>query len=418
MKKNIPLAEAMRPRVLSDVVGQDHLLGKGALLREMLDSGTISSLLLWGHSGVGKTSIARLISQVCDCDFYQLSAVLTGVKDLRLVIEKATHSEKATILFIDEIHRFNKSQQDALLPSVESGLIILIGATTENPAFEVNSALLSRLRVLRLDRLTQNNLKIILNNIMDKILPNIRLDPDAEMMILQHADGDARRLCNCMEDLAKYVTKSNTDLVTKEVATNCLTKMYRMFDKKGDDFYDQISALHKSVRGSNPDAALYWLCRMLDGGCDPKYIIRRIIRMSWEDIGVADVRAQTIALSCAQTYDRLGSPEGELALGVAIVYLSVASKSNKAYSAFLDASQFVETDQSREVPIHLRNAPTRLAKDAGHGKDYKYAHDYPDQYVPGERYLPEGVKVDWYKPGTAGLEKLIKERLEFLRSKK
>ncbi|PWY56238.1 recombination factor protein RarA [Legionella qingyii] len=415
-----PLAELLRPRSLDEVIGQSHLLGEGKSLRLSFAAKKLHSMILWGPPGVGKTTIARITAEAFDCEWIALSAVFSGVKDIRAAIEKAQENlnlGKHTILFIDEIHRFNKAQQDALLPYTESGLVTFIGATTENPSFEVNSALLSRAQVYVLKSLTDEELKRLFQKANQTVLSHIQFDDDAIEMLIGFADGDARRLLNSLEQLHTACTAMNNKQVTKEFVMNSLAEQVRRFDKSGDNFYDQISALHKSVRGSNPDASLYWLCRMLDGGVDPRYLARRIVRMAWEDIGLADPRAVQIANDAAITYERLGSPEGELALGEAVIYLSIAAKSNAAYVAFNQAMDFVKRDKSREVPVHLRNAPTRLMKKLGHGKAYRYAHDEPHAYAAGEHYLPDDMQEPgWYKPVPRGLEIKIAEKLAFLKS--
>ncbi|QWD77111.1 replication-associated recombination protein A [Polynucleobacter sp. MWH-UH24A] len=416
-----PLAEALRPKQIDEVIGQAHLLGPGKPLRLAFESGQPHSMILWGPPGVGKTTIARLSAQAFRHSFIAISAVLAGVKEIREAIEQAHHDMaqfgRQTILFVDEIHRFNKSQQDALLPHMESGLFTVIGATTENPSFEVNAALLSRAQVYVLKSLTNDELKQLVTRACAHALPTIALSDDAITTIVTYADGDARRLINLVEQLQQTVRTQGITTVDRARIENTLNLNTRRFDKGGDQFYDQISALHKSVRGSHPDAALYWLCRMLDGGADPRYLARRIIRMAWEDIGLADPRAMQLANDAAQTYERLGSPEGELALGQAVVYLAVAPKSNASYQAFNAARAFVATDRSREVPVHLRNAPTQLMKDLGHGHAYRYAHDEPHAYAAGESYLPEGMEEPrWYEPVERGLESKIAERMAFLRS--
>ena len=415
-----PLAEALRPKQIDEVIGQAHLLGPGKPLRLAFESGQPHSMILWGPPGVGKTTIARLSAQAFRHSFVAISAVLAGVKEIREAIEQAHHDMaqfgRQTILFVDEIHRFNKSQQDALLPHMESGLFTVIGATTENPSFEVNAALLSRAQVYVLKSLTNDELKQLVTRACAHALPTIALSDDAITTIVTYADGDARRLINLVEQLQQTVRTQGITSVDRARIENTLNLNTRRFDKGGDQFYDQISALHKSVRGSHPDAALYWLCRMLDGGADPRYLARRIIRMAWEDIGLADPRAMQLANDAAQTYERLGSPEGELALGQAVVYLAVAPKSNASYQAFNAARAFVATDRSREVPVHLRNAPTQLMKDLGHGHAYRYAHDEPHAYAAGESYLPEGMEEPrWYEPVERGLESKIAERMAFLR---
>ncbi len=415
-----PLAEALRPKTIDEVIGQAHLLGPGKPLRLAFESGQPHSMILWGPPGVGKTTIARLSAQAFHHSFIAISAVLAGVKEIREAIEQAHHDMaqfgRQTILFVDEIHRFNKSQQDALLPHMESGLFTVIGATTENPSFEVNAALLSRAQVYVLKSLTGDELKQLLVRACDHALPSVTLSDDAITTIVGYADGDARRLMNLVEQLQQTIRTQGITSVDRALIENTLNLNARRFDKGGDQFYDQISALHKSVRGSHPDAALYWLCRMLDGGADPRYLARRIIRMAWEDIGLADPRAMQLANDAAQTYEGLGSPEGELALGQAVVYLAVAPKSNASYHAFNVARAFVAADRSREVPVHLRNAPTQLMKDLGHGHAYRYAHDEPHAYAAGESYLPEGMaEPRWYEPVERGLEMKIAERMAFLR---
>jgi putative ATPase len=417
----IPLAEALRPQVVSDVVGQKQLLGPGKPLQLAFESGKPHSMILWGPPGVGKTTLARLMARAFDCDFIALSAVLAGVKEIRLAVEQAEQNlaqfGKRTILFVDEIHRFNKSQQDALLPFVESGLLTFIGATTENPSFEVNSALLSRAQVYVLKSLDHDELKELLQKAREFIPEKFTFDESAVDTLIGYADGDARRFLNLIEQTITAASTQHIEKITSEFLDHSLTLNSRRFDKGGDNFYDQISALHKSVRGSHPDAALYWFCRMIDGGADAKYLSRRIVRMAWEDIGLADPRAMQIANDAANTYERLGSPEGELALAQALIYLSLAAKSNAGYNAYNEARAFVSKDRSREVPIHLRNAPTKLMKELGHGHAYRYAHDEPHAYAAGETYLPEGLnEPNWYKPTDRGLEIKIGEKLAWLRS--
>jgi putative ATPase len=415
-----PLAEALRPATLDEVIGQSHLLGAGKPLRLAFESGKPHSMILWGPPGVGKTTLARLTANAFDCEFIPLSAVFSGVKDIRAAMEQAQQylaQGKHTILFVDEIHRFNKSQQDALLPYAESGLVTFIGATTENPSFEVNSALLSRAQVYVLQALSEDELKQLLARAQERVLSHLQFDAAAVDTLIGYADGDARRLLNLLEQSGSAIKASGVTQVTAEFLENALTLNARRFDKGGDNFYDQISALHKSVRGSSPDGALYWLCRMLDGGADPKYLSRRIVRMAWEDIGLADPRAMQIATDAAATYERLGSPEGELALGQAVIYLAVAAKSNAGYNAFNQAMAFVRKDKSREVPVHLRNAPTKLMKELGYGHEYRYAHDEPHAYAAGETYLPDGVgDPGWYQPVPRGVESKIAEKMQFLRS--
>jgi len=415
-----PLAEALRPRTLAEVIGQSDLLGPGKPLQLAFASGKPHSMILWGPPGVGKTTLARLTAQSFDCQFIALSAVFSGVKDIRAAMDQAQANlsqGQRTILFVDEIHRFNKSQQDALLPYAESGLVTLIGATTENPSFEVNSALLSRAQVYVLKSLTDDELRLLLARAQDKVLGHLEFDEQAIATLVGYADGDARRLLNLLEQCNTAAGAAGIGHIDAAFIENALAINAKRFDKGGDNFYDQISALHKSVRGSNPDAALYWLCRMLDGGADPKYLSRRIVRMAWEDIGLADPRAMQIANDAAITFERLGSPEGELALAQAVVYLAVAAKSNAGYNAYNKARAFVKTDKSRDVPVHLRNAPTKLMKELGYGHEYRYAHDEPHAYAAGESYLPEGInEPGWYQPVPRGLEGKIAEKMAFLRS--
>ncbi|GJI98379.1 replication-associated recombination protein A [Duganella vulcania] len=414
-----PLAEALRPKTLDDVIGQHHLLGPGKPLRLAFESGQPHSMILWGPPGVGKTTLARLTANAYECEFIALSAVFSGVKDIRAAMEQAQHNldmGKHTILFVDEIHRFNKSQQDALLPYAESGLVTLIGATTENPSFEVNSALLSRSQVYVLHSFDEAELRQLVDKARAKVLTHLEFDEAAIDTLIGYADGDGRRLLNLLEQTSTAANAAKTNKITPEFIQNALTLNARRFDKGGDNFYDQISALHKSVRGSNPDAALYWLCRMLDGGADAKYLSRRIVRMAWEDIGLADPRAMQLANDAAATYERLGSPEGELALGQAVIYLAIAAKSNAGYNAFNQAMAFVKKDKSREVPVHLRNAPTKLMKELGYGHEYRYAHDEPHAYAAGETYFPDDMREPgWYQPVPRGLESKISDKMAFLR---
>ena len=417
-----PLAEALRPKTIEEMIGQTHLLASGKPLNLAFGSGQPHSMILWGPPGVGKTTLARLSAKAFDRDFIAISAVLAGVKEIRESIEQAQQNMaqygRQTILFVDEIHRFNKSQQDALLPHVESGLFTFIGATTENPSFEVNSALLSRAQVYVLKSLSSTELRQLFDRAHQHAMPTIEFDAAAIDSLITNADGDARRLLNLVEQISNALAGIGASITKIDQAfiDNALTVHARRFDKGGDQFYDQISALHKSVRGSNADAALYWFCRMLDGGADPRYLARRIIRMAWEDIGLADPRAIQLANDAAQTYERLGSPEGELALGQAVIYLAVASKSNASYMAFNAARAYVANDQSKPVPNHLRNAPTKLMKEMGHGKEYRYAHDEAHGYAAGESYLPEGMnEPHWYQPVERGLETQIAEKMAFLR---
>jgi putative ATPase len=416
----IPLAERMRPQSFDDVIGQQHVLGPGKPLRVAFESGEPHSMILWGPPGVGKTTLARLMADSFNAEFMALSAVLSGVKDIREAVERAqlirANSGRRTILFVDEVHRFNKSQQDAFLPHVESGLFTFIGATTENPSFEVNSALLSRASVYVLKSLTDDDLGAMVDRACQQELDGLQFQPEARAMLVASADGDGRKLLNNLEIVARSAQAKGLELVTPDLLAECLGDALRRFDKGGDAFYDQISALHKSVRGSNPDGALYWLTRMLDGGADPRYLARRIVRMAWEDIGLADPRAMTIANDAAATYERLGSPEGELALAQAVIYLAVAAKSNAGYMAYNQARAFVAKDKSRPVPEHLRNAPTKLMKELGYGKLYRYAHDEPEAYAAGETYLPDGMREpNWYQPAPRGLEARIADKLAHLR---
>ncbi|ARN22441.1 replication-associated recombination protein A [Piscinibacter gummiphilus] len=414
-----PLAEALRPANLDEVIGQSHLIGPGKPLRLAFESGKPHSMILWGPPGVGKTTLARLTASAFGYEFIALSAVFSGVKDIRASMEQAEHNlalGKKTILFVDEIHRFNKSQQDGLLPFVESGLVTFVGATTENPSFEVNSALLSRAQVYVLQALTDDELKQLVERARETVLTHLTFEGAAIDTLVGYADGDARRLLNLLEQTGTAARAAKVDVIDPAFLQNALTLNARRFDKGGDNFYDQISALHKSVRGSNPDAALYWLTRMLDGGADAKYLSRRIVRMAWEDIGLADPRAMQLANDAATTYERLGSPEGELALAQAVIYLAIAPKSNAGYNAYNAARAFIKRDKSREVPIHLRNAPTKLMKELGHGKAYRYAHDEPGAYAAGETYLPDGMaEPGWYQPVPRGLEVKIAEKLAHLR---
>ena len=408
-----PLAEALRPKSIDDVVGQRHLLGPGKPLRLAFESGKPHSMILWGPPGSGKTTLARLMAAIFDAEFIALSAVFSGVKDIREAVQAAetelARCGRHTILFVDEVHRFNKAQQDAFLPYVERGLITFVGATTENPSFEVNGALLSRASVYVLEPLGAEDLGALLER------TGLRADEEARARLIGFADGDARRLFNAVEILKT----SGSETVDGALVERVLAQNLRRFDKGGEQFYDQISALHKSVRGSDPDAALYWMVRMLDGGADPLYIGRRVVRMAVEDIGLADPRGLAIALDACETYERLGSPEGELALAQAVLYLAAAAKSNAVYEAYNAARAFVSRDGTRPVPMHLRNAPTRLMQELGYGKGYRYAHDEEGAYAAGENYLPEGMApVRWYRPTDRGLEARIREKLEDLRNRK
>jgi putative ATPase len=415
-----PLAERLRPKYIDEVIGQSHLLGEGRPLRLAFQSGKLHSMILWGPPGVGKTTLARLMASAFDAEFMPLSAVLSGVKDIREAIAEAQRvlqqKGRHTILFVDEVHRFNKSQQDAFLPFVEQGLVTFIGATTENPSFEVNNALLSRAQVYVLHALSEEELGQLFERAQQVALPGLSVADDARERIIGYADGDARRLLNVLEQLQTAAETAGVSHIDSAFLDNTLAQNLRRFDKGGEAFYDQISALHKSVRGSNPDAALYWLVRMLDGGADARYLARRIVRMAWEDIGLADPRAIQLANDAAQTYERLGSPEGELALAQAVIYLAVAAKSNAGYAAYNAARAYVAQDGSREVPLHLRNAPTKLMKQLDYGRDYRYAHDEAGGYAAGENYFPDGMEsVSFYQPTNRGLEGKIAEKLAHLR---
>jgi putative ATPase len=415
-----PLAELMRPQRLEDVVGQAHLLAAGKPLQVAFESGKPHSMILWGPPGTGKTTLARLMAKAFDAEFIQVSAVLSGVKEIREAVARAEavlqQSGRRTILFVDEVHRFNKAQQDAFLPYVERGLLTFIGATTENPSFEVNSALLSRAAVYVLTPLGERELAELFERARQRACGQLRFGEKAREMIVGAADGDARRLFNMLEAVANAARTERAAEVDEQFAQRTLAQNLRRFDKGGEVFYDQISALHKSVRGSSPDAALYWMARMLDGGADPLYVARRLIRMAVEDIGLADPRALSVALDACETYERLGSPEGELALAQAVIYLACAPKSNAAYLAYNDARSLVQGDRSREVPLHLRNAPTRLMKELGYGRQYRYAHDEPEAYAAGESYFPEGLEPrQFYRPTARGLEAKIAEKLQRLR---
>jgi len=443
-----PLAERLRPRHIDEVIGQSHLLGEGRPLRLAFQSGKLHSMILWGPPGVGKTTLARLMAQAFDAEFVPLSAVLSGVKDIRDAIAQAQQvlqqRGRHTILFVDEVHRFNKSQQDAFLPFVEQGLVTFIGATTENPSFEVNNALLSRAQVYVLHALSVEELGVLFERARQNLtsvraelveaqsgvgeVPSIHpstgsgrtdvlnFSDEAKERLIGYADGDARRLLNALEQLQTAAQTAGVSHIDSTFLDNTLAQNLRRFDKGGEAFYDQISALHKSVRGSHPDAALYWLVRMLDGGADPRYLARRIVRMAWEDIGLADPRAIQLTQDAAQTYERLGSPEGELALAQAVMYMACAPKSNAGYVAYNAARAWVAKDGSREVPLHLRNAPTKLMKQLDYGKDYRYAHDETGGYAAGEKYFPDDMPpVSFYQPTDRGLEAKIAEKLARLR---
>ncbi|HRN82101.1 MAG TPA: replication-associated recombination protein A [Nitrosomonas europaea] len=414
-----PLAERLRPRTLDDVIGQSHLLGPGKPLRLAFESGKPHSMILWGPPGSGKTTLARLMAHAFDAEFIAISAVLSGVKDIREAIECAQISlqrtGRPTLLFVDEVHRFNKAQQDAFLPHVEQGLITFIGATTENPSFEVNGALLSRAQVYALKALTDQELHQLFERARSIAMLDLEFEDTAIELLIGFADGDARRLLNLLEQVQNAAKTEEIVKIDANYLSRVLARNVRRFDKGGDAFYDQISALHKSIRGSSPDAALYWLCRMLDGGADPRYIGRRLIRAATEDIGLADPRALTLALNACEVFERLGSPEGELALAQATLYLACAPKSNAAYVAYKQARAFIKEDISRPVPIHLRNAPTRLMREIGHGAAYRYAHDEPESYAAGENYFPDDMPdVQFYRPVAHGLEIRIGEKLAYL----
>ncbi|MDB6000285.1 MAG: ycaJ [Rhizobacter sp.] len=422
MAPEAPLAERLRPRTLDEVIGQQHLLGPGKPLRTAFESGRLHSMILWGPPGVGKTTLARLMADAFDAQFIQISAVLGGVKDIREAVERAqalVPSGRRTVMFVDEVHRFNKAQQDAFLPHVESGLFTFIGATTENPSFEVNSALLSRATVHVLKALTDEDMTALIAR-AQALLEAPALTDAARDRLIGYADGDARRLLNAYENLVQTAQQVKGGVLTIDEALleRALGEQLRRYDKGGEQFYDTISALHKAVRGSDPDAALYWFVRMLDGGVDPRYAARRLVRMASEDIGLADPRALRMTLDASEVYTRLGSPEGELALAQAVVYLAMAPKSNAVYKAYNAVRAHIKADGTRPVPLHLRNAPTRLMKDLDYGRDYRYAHDEADAFAAGENYFPEGMEdTRFYEPAPRGLEIRIGEKLAELRER-
>jgi len=416
---HVPLAERLRPKTVDEVVGQRHLLGEGKPLATALRAGRPHSMILWGPPGVGKTTLARLMAKAFNAEFIAISAVLAGVKEIREAVERARLTRdqygRATIVFVDEVHRFNKAQQDAFLPHVESGLFTFIGATTENPSFEVNGALLSRAQVYVLESLSLEDLDRLIERGFEA--EGIDSTSEARKRIAEFADGDGRRALNLAEQVAQAARVDGKRGVDIDYVNAVAQRAGRRFDKGGENYYDQISALHKSVRGSDPDAALYWLVRMLDGGVDPRYLARRMVRMASEDVGLADPRALEVAINAAEVYERLGTPEGELALAECVIYLAVAAKSNAVYVAYNQARAFVQQDGTRPVPLHIRNAPTKLMKNLGYGKDYRYAHDEDEGYAAGESYFPDGMeRPSWYQPTDRGLEAKIREKLEHLRA--
>ncbi|WP_353961552.1 replication-associated recombination protein A [Pleionea litopenaei] len=419
-----PLAARMRPRKLTDYVGQSHLLAEGKPLRKSIQSDAIHSMILWGPPGVGKTSLARLLANETKATFIAISAIMSGVKDIRAAIERAKQQQVMggkTLLFVDEVHRFNKSQQDAFLPFVEDGTVIFIGATTENPSFELNNALLSRSRVYKLQKLSEDELGSLLHRaLQDKESGlgnlNLTIDTEASQLLIKASQGDSRKLLNLLEMASDFVGESDGSCIQEQHVADVVGESIKHFDKTGDIFYEQISALHKSVRGSDPDAALYWFCRMLEGGCDPLYIARRVVRMASEEVGNADPRSLTLALDAWQVQERLGSPEGELAIAQAIVYVASAAKSNAVYKAYGDARSFVANNDDADVPVHLRNAPSQLMKELGYGEKYRYSHDEPDAFSPGQSYWPDETQAqDFYQPVKRGLEIQISEKLARLK---
>src|SRR5450631_3287194 len=416
---NVPLAERLRPKTIDEMVGQRHLLGEGKPIRVALRAGKPHSMILWGPPGVGKTTLARLMANAFNAEFISISAVLAGVKEIREAVERARLARdqygRSTIMFVDEVHRFNKAQQDAFLPHVESGLLTFIGATTENPSFEVIGALLSRAQVYVLESLGPEDLDLLIARGFEA--EKVDATAEARKRIAEFADGDGRRALNLVEQVAQAAQVEGRRGADVDFVNTVSQRAGRRFDKGGENYYDQISALHKSVRGSDPDASLYWLVRMLDGGVDPRYLARRMIRMASEDIGLADPRALEVAITAADVYERLGTPEGELALAECVIYLAIAAKSNAVYVAYSQARAFIAEDGTRPVPLHIRNAPTKLMKNLGYGKDYRYAHDEDEGYAAGESYFPEGMdRPHWYQPTDRGLEAKIRERLEHLRS--